>query len=257
MLVVLNMAVFFLLVSHVEAQTLTKTTYGPIWSSLFSAQSSSCGSFRSACIPTDPGCGSALCRICTSLGITPSIEPCCGAAHSAASSACFSDIVAGNPITYTTPTGPLSPRTTSFVGSATACASVSSLQLSCEAQTPTFRDLEFSSMSSCICSVNGTNAPTYYDNFFSTCLAWASVSATVMYQTIGKLNGTEVNRTPCQHFATAASAFPTTTFFQAPTSIVTPPRTTSDAMGAEWTRILHLRVIMGSAISMFIVGFVV
>ena len=186
-----------------------------IQNSLYTSLSSNCQSIITVCEPTILSCAVSLCHICTSLGVTPSIEPCCAAPEP---TACFSSYVAGSPITYTAPAGPTGPTYTSFDTSAEACGSVENFSSSCAAATPNFEQLEFSSQASCFCSPNGTYAPTVFDGYWSTYFAWASTAAPDEYALFGPTGGGDLDRTPCQKFATAPGSFPKTTIPTIPAS---------------------------------------
>ena len=248
-----------LLVSATAVQGSTMTTAATqtipyVHNSAYSALSSHCVEFPPSCAPTLTSCASLFCRACTSLGIKPSIEPCCGATSWTDTSSCFSTYLAGGTITNTASSRPLSTGPSSEDPRAAACVSVSRFVVSCEARTPDFDQLEFSSQSSCICSVNGTNAPTVYDGFWSTCLAWISTADPAQYSVVGKNNGTDVVRTPCEHFATASSAFPTTSSLPTPTATTTPPRSSSGVGGVTST-ILELRMVVLAAISSLVLTY--
>jgi len=183
---------------------------GPGYSSL----SSNCVSLIHTCPPTGAICANKICSVCTSLDITPSIEPCCAAETPIA---CFSDLLAGSSITYTTPPGPLSSGMTSYVPGAISCGAVNSVINSCAAVTPGFTNLEFSEMATCLCSVSRTYSPQVYDAYFSTCLAWLSTAQPDEYSSLGETDGVPYIRTPCEHFATDPTAFPLTTMPPTPT----------------------------------------
>lgn len=57
-----------------------------------------------------------------------------------------------------------------------------------------------------------------WDGYWSTCLAWLSTAMPDEYNMVGQVNGTDVIRTPCEHYSTKSSAFPTTTLPRPPTS---------------------------------------
>jgi hypothetical protein len=217
----------FVVTSEAQVRPTSTQIFPYIHDSVYSALSSSCFTFPSNCAPTIFTCASEICHVCTSLGITPSIEPCCCASSWPATLSCFSDYLAGNPITYTTPPGPPSSGISSFDSSAVACVSVESILNSCEAVTPDFIDLDFSSQSSCLCSANGTHAPTVYDGFLSTCLAWVSTANPAEYSLVGQNSGRDVVRTPCERFATDTSGFPTTQLPATPTTGTLPSKTAS------------------------------
>jgi hypothetical protein len=161
-------------------------------------------------IPTISSCASNLCKMCTSLGVTPSIEPCCAASTPRA---CFSDYVAGKSITYPKPTGPTGAESTvtSVDSNSVACASVYSISSQCVASTPDWNDLDFSSQLSCVCYTSGTFAPQVWDGYWSTCLAWISTANPSEYSLLGPTGGGVVVRTPCADYITNSGAFPSTT----------------------------------------------
>src|ERR1700750_3364906 len=100
--------VLFYFINPIQSQSSTQTI-PYIHNSLYATLSSECQTQISVCIPTISSCASNLCKICTSLGISPSIEPCCAAPTPLA---CFSDYVEGKPITYPTPTRPTGTEST-------------------------------------------------------------------------------------------------------------------------------------------------
>lgn len=152
--------------------------------SLSSSLSQECVSqIRSACIPTIAVCAADICYLCTSLGILPSIEPCCAAPTP---TACFAkDYVFGvtssaaHPITLPTKPVPSNlatvPGATFASGLALSCQSQASVVIRCSASTPDFGHLAFSDLQSCLCSTSGTFAPSVYDNFYSACLSYQSL----------------------------------------------------------------------------------
>jgi len=197
---------------------LTSTqTYPLVQGPDYSSFSSNCVSLIHTCPPTGAICANEICSVCTSLDITPSIEPCCAAATPIA---CFSDLLAGNPITYTTPPGPLSSGITSYISGAISCSAVNSVLNSCAAATPGFTNLELSEMATCLCTVSGKYSPQVYDAYFSTCLAWLSTALPDEYSAIGESDGMPYIRTPCEHLATDPTAFPLTTMPPTPTPTV-------------------------------------
>ena len=195
-----------IVLSTASGQSVISQTASLIHNSLYTSLSSECVSVITICVPTISACAASLCQICTGLDITPSIEPCCAAPTPII---CFSDYIAGKPLTY--PSSSLPPPVVTLDSSAAACSSVLSVSSNCAAATPDFQQLEFSSQSSCLCSLNGEYAPTVYDNFFSTCAAWVSTADPSEYSVVFENSGTPVVRTPCQYFATQPGAFPTTT----------------------------------------------
>jgi len=172
----------------------------------FSSLSSECVQYLTKCEPTISSCAIDICSLCTSLSITPSIEPCCAAATPVD---CFSSYVEGVTITATSRSGSISTiasPTTSIDSSALACISAYSIISYCEASTPGFTNLAFSSQATCLCSTSGTFAPGVYDGYWSTCLAWASTASPGEYSEFGPTGGGDVVRTPCQNYAASTSS---------------------------------------------------
>jgi hypothetical protein len=203
----------------ISLKSILMVSYG--WSALAQCQSSvnpalcsrlssTCLFVTSECAPTISSCAYSYCAVCTSLGIQPAIEPCCAAPTQ---TACFSDLLAGSPLSQTgnfaTITNQPPPP---------ACQSAVDIIDSCIVATPDFTDLEFSSQFTCLCSKDGVYAPSIYDGYTSTCLAYLSSVSPAAYLSIGgQISGTNIIRTPCQHFATNPGAFPTTGPLSVPT----------------------------------------
>src|SRR3569833_3394494 len=102
-----------LLVSATAVQGSTMTTAATqtipyVHNSAYSALSSLCVEFPSSCTPTHTNNTNHNNQTNTSLGIIPSIEPCCGATSWTDTSSCFSTYLAGGTFTNTAPSGPLS-----------------------------------------------------------------------------------------------------------------------------------------------------
>jgi hypothetical protein len=198
-----------LLASMAVAQTVPTSTqtYPYVTGSLFTSLSRECVSQITACPPTIRSCAVTICSICTSYGITPSIEPCCAASTPLQ---CFSSLLAGSPITNTAPAGPTgTPK--SADPDVLSCVSWSSVFSTCAAATPTFQQLEFSSMETCLCSTSGSAVPTRYDGFWSGCLGYLSTAFPESYSSLlAPTNGQTPVSTPCADFATNPSAFPST-----------------------------------------------
>lgn len=223
----------YLVVPSLNQVTTTSTQTIPyIHDSAYSTLSSECQSIITVCKPTVLSCAVSLCSICTSLGVTPSIEPCCAAPTPLA---CFSDYVAGDSITYPTPTGPTGPESTitSFDSSALACASIYSISSTCAASTPNWDQLEFSSQFSCACFTNGTLAPTIWDGYWSTCLAWLSTASPSEYSLLGPTGGGNAARTPCELYLSSSAAFPTTSLPPTPGTSATGPVSTKIGQGSR------------------------
>lgn len=167
---------------------------------------------KSLCVPTIASCAADLCYLCTSLGITPSIEPCCAAPTP---TACFAnDYVKGvtssaaapvtlspEPIPSNLASRPAGTSVSIDLALASSCQSLDSVYTSCVALTPSFRHLAFSQMQSCICSTDGTYAPSLYDNYFSGCLKYASRVDPSEYSALGPKGGTSLGSRPCERYA--------------------------------------------------------
>ena len=144
---------------------------------------------KSLCVPTIASCAANLCYLCTSLGISPSIEPCCVAPTP---TACFKhNYVSGvtsfpaHPITV--PPRPV-PSDLASLRPATAtlalkrsCNSLDSILTRCEESTPAFGNLLFGSQQTCVCSQSGTYAPSLYDGYYSGCLQLMSIIDPSLY----------------------------------------------------------------------------
>lgn len=216
--------VFFLAAMAVAQLSPTSTQLYPyVTGSLFTSLSTECVSQISACPPTINSCAITICSICTSLRITPSIEPCCAASTYLQ---CFSSLLAGSPITNTAPAGPTgAPK--SADPNALSCVSWTSVYSTCLASTPSFEQLEFSSMQTCLCSTSGSAVPTRYDGFWSGCLEYLSTADPLSYSSLlAPTNGQSLVSTPCEYFATNPGAFPSTSL---------PPTPTTGAQGSAAT----------------------
>ena len=202
-----------------QVPTASNQQYPYIHDPLYSTLSSECQASVTVCPPTVLSCAVTLCSICTSLGVTPSIEPCCAAPTPLA---CFSDYVAGSPITYTTPLSPTGTTPTSYNPGVAACGGALSISSTCAAATPEFAQLEFSSQYSCLCFTSGTFVPQRFDGFWSTCVAFVSTGAPGEYSQFGPTGGGDVVRTPCQRYASSTAGFPATSLPPTPGVSSTP-----------------------------------
>jgi hypothetical protein len=106
---------------------------------------------------------------------------------------------------------------------------------SCQAKTPDFLDLEFSSMFTCLCSQSGSFVPTVWDGAWSTCLEWASTAEPSEYSLFGPSGNGQLVTTMCEQFATNTSGFPGTT--APPTPVTTSPTKSSEA---GYAAIVHM-----------------
>jgi hypothetical protein len=185
------------------------------------------------CIPTIASCAADICYLCTSLGISPSIEPCCAAT---VPTACFASnflhgVISSATGLVTLPTEPIPSNLATLSAAksgseaisslrrlsselpelATSCQSFSSVYARCVASTPDFRHLSFSDLQPCICSTNGTYAGSLYDNYFSGCLKYVSVRDPAEYSAQGRTGGgvltgvhgslTFLGSRPCEKYA--------------------------------------------------------
>jgi hypothetical protein len=169
-------------------------------STLLSTLSSECISFISAYPPTISLYASQVCHVCQGLQLSPSIEPCCANANQAAcfASSFFHTSVSG--ATMPAPTLPPTSGTPTGLGyfGSTNCESVTSIIEVCQASTPGFNNLCFHDMQSCLCSTSGTWAPSFYDNYWSSCLEWASTADPPEYSALGPDANGVVQSRVCQ-----------------------------------------------------------
>jgi hypothetical protein len=100
-------------------------------------------------------------------------------------------------ITDATASAPITVAPPSYTGSANCDAAFSILQ-SCEIASPGFDNLCFHDQQSCFCSTSGTWAPNYYDDYWSSCLAWASASDASSYLLLGVHTNGVVQSRKCQ-----------------------------------------------------------
>lgn len=107
--------------------------YNPDQSASVSKLSAGCVSvIKNDCPLTQSDCAESACHICTALGITPSLEPCCNAPTP---TKCF----ANNYISGVTSSGAAIPAPSldpSLRSGATACKVLGTILYSCEAATP-------------------------------------------------------------------------------------------------------------------------
>jgi hypothetical protein len=206
----MKLALFILRLATIAAAQTTPTStqqYPYVTGSLFTSLSRECSSQITACPLTVTSCAVTICSICTSLGISPSIEPCCAASTPLQ---CFSSFLAGSNITNTAPAGRTgTPKSDDPL--ALSCVSLTSVLSSCSVATPTFFQLEFSSMATCLCSNSSSPIPNRYDGFWSGCLAYLSTAVPESYSALlAPTNGKTLVSTPCAELVTSPSAFPST-----------------------------------------------
>lgn len=167
---------------------------------------------KSLCVPTVASCAADLCYLCTSLGITPSIEPCCAAPTPTAcfannyvdgvqSSAITPVSLTPEPIPSNLASGSAGASVSKALNLATSCQSLNSVYGRCAAATPSFAHLPFSQLQSCLCSTDGTYAPSLWDNYFSGCEKYASIVDPSEYSALGAIGGTSLGSRPCERYA--------------------------------------------------------
>jgi hypothetical protein len=92
---------------------------------------------------------------------------------------------------------PITVAPPSYTGSVNCDAAISISQ-SCEIASPGFDNLCFHDQQSCLCSTSGIWAPSYYDDYWSSCLAWASTSDASPYSLLGPHTNGVVQSRKCQ-----------------------------------------------------------
>lgn len=200
--------------------------------SIASSLSSECVSFISQYPPTVSLYASQICHVCQGLGVTPSVEACCGAVNP---TACFASSFYSISATDTAVTETLGLSQTGFPE--TNCDSVTSILKSCQAATPNILALCFHDQQSCLCSTSSTFAGDYYDNFWSGCLSWAETYNPSMYSELGPSANGVVQSRPCQIWSqlTATGGTPSNCATSASatlTSTSLAPLSTATAQGA-------------------------
>lgn len=177
-----------ILISLCAAQA---TTFDPVSkSSLSSAQSTDCVSAINQYPPTIASYASSICYLCQGLAISPSIEPCCSASNP---TACFASSFYGVSVSDATISS-----TIDNPPALSSCFAAIGVSTSCEQASPGFGNLCFHDQQSCYCSTSGTFAPSYYDDFWSKCLAYLSTAFPSSYSKIGPNENGVVQSRPCQ-----------------------------------------------------------
>ena len=168
---------------------------------LFSSLSSECISFISQYPPIVSLYASQICRVCQGFQLSPSVEGCCSNTNP---TACFASSFYHISVTAPTitPAPALSTATSSvtrvgYYGS-TNCDSAISILEDCEAATPGFDNLCFHDQQKCLCSTSGTWAPTIYDDYWSSCLGWASTADPSHYSLLEPSGNRVVQSRKCQ-----------------------------------------------------------
>lgn len=170
-------------------------------STAYSILSSECISYISAFPPTVSLYAFQLCQVCQGLQLSPSIEPCCSAANpTACFASSFYHLSVSDATITAAPTLMTSTGSTTMLGyyGNTNCDSVISILENCEAATPGFDNLCFHYQQACFCSTSGTWAPSIYDDYWSSCLAWASTANPSYYSDLGPGTNGVVQSRKCQ-----------------------------------------------------------
>lgn len=156
--------------------------------------SSECISFISEYPPTVSLYASEICHVCQGLSLSPSVEPCCSNSNP---TACFASSFYGITVPDATASAPITVAPPSYTGQANCDAVISIVEV-CEAATPGFDNLCFHDQQSCLCSTSSTWAPSYFDDYWSSCLAWASTSSPAEYSLLGPETNGVVQSRKCQ-----------------------------------------------------------
>lgn len=148
------------------------------------------------CAKNDPAaCVKALCDSCGA--VYPEIATCCAGSDLTAMASCFSNAlegVSGSTASSVPPSGTItssaSPADSSADPNFRACAQAESLIDECNSQTSGFTDLSnFSSQAPCLCYTSSTFAPSIFDGYFESCLAYFSSASPRDYSSITAQNG--------------------------------------------------------------------
>ena len=196
-----------------------------------STLSRDCVNFISRFHPTISKHASMVCHACKGLGISPSVEPCCSKSDKAA---CFASSFYDITKPLTTESLSISGAPPIYTGSANCDAAVS-IYASCEASTLDFNDKCFQDQQSCLCSTSSKWAPAYYDNYQSSCLAWASTANPGYYSLLEPNPNGVVQTRKCHswHSHTATGGSPSncpTVLRVSPAATVTPSKPSQTAV---------------------------
>jgi hypothetical protein len=101
-------------------------------------------------------------------------------------------------------TGPTKTRTGHPAGTSD-CVSWEVIVASCELETPSFTNLPVSQEASCLCYTNRTFAPTIFDGYWGSCLAFLSTASPKYYSSVG---GDGQPRTPCAEYGDVRATGP-------------------------------------------------
>lgn len=160
---------------------------------LLSSLSSECVTFVSSYPPTIYSYASQICHVCQGLNLSPSVEPCCRASNP---TACFASSFYGVTVTDTAKSNPITVAPPSFTGSVN-CDAVISILRRCEGSTPGFDALSFHDQQSCLCTTSGTWAPDYFDDYWSSCMDYASTASSDYFSLFGPEANGSVQRRKC------------------------------------------------------------
>jgi hypothetical protein len=97
--------------------------------------------------------------------------------------------------TPATTNGTPTPVTTSFDANVLACSSLDLMESSCSQFTPSFTDLPFSVEASCLCYSGSTYAPSIFDRYWGSCLAYIQTADPSLYTV--SLSGSAAISNPC------------------------------------------------------------
>ena len=85
------------------------------------------------------------------------------------------------------------------------CLSWELIEASCQRETTAFTDLPVTQQASCLCYTSRTFAPSIFDGYWGSCLAFLSTSSTAYYSSVG---GDAQPRTPCAEWGDVRATGP-------------------------------------------------
>jgi hypothetical protein len=147
------------------------------------------------CSKNDPAaCLKALCDSCGP--VYPVIATCCASTDPVAMASCVANAFegsSGSTASSGSPSGTItsaSPADSSADPNFSACAQFETIIAECASQTPGFSDISsFSSQASCLCYTSSTFAPSVFDGYFESCLAYFSSAKPRAYSSLTSQNG--------------------------------------------------------------------
>lgn len=146
---------------------------------------------QAVCAKNDPAaCVEALCDSCGA--VYPEIANCCAGTDTTAMASCFSNALegaSGSTASSVSPSGTItssaSPADPSADPNFRACAQFETIVDECNSQTPGFTDLsKFSSQASCLCYTSSTFAPSIFDGYVESCIAYFSSASPRAYSSL-------------------------------------------------------------------------